>query len=69
MLLSASTRRSISARVFVSVTHSTIRASLSEQITSDVDATATYLFRHRDSNESQETATENAVLFTLTKTF
>ncbi len=47
----------------------TIRASLSEQITSDVDATATYLFRHRDSNESEETATENAVLFTLTKTF
>lgn len=47
----------------------TIRASLSEEITSDVDATATYVFRHRDSNEAEETATENAVLFTLTKSF
>lgn len=45
------------------------RATLSEQITSDVDATATYIFRHLDSNENSEDATENAILFTLTKSF
>jgi uncharacterized protein (PEP-CTERM system associated) len=45
------------------------RASLNEQIAPDVDATATYIFRHLDSNQSDEDATENAILFTLTKSF
>jgi uncharacterized protein (PEP-CTERM system associated) len=47
----------------------TLRTSLTEQIFEDVDATATYFFRHLDSNESDTDATENALLFTLTKTF
>jgi len=47
----------------------TVRTSLTEQIFEDVDATATYFFRHLDSNESDTDATENALLFTLTKTF
>src|SRR3546814_16559746 len=37
------------------------RASLSEQIATDVDATATYIFRHLDSNENSQDATENAI--------
>jgi uncharacterized protein (PEP-CTERM system associated) len=45
------------------------QASLTEQIASDVDATATYVFRRLDSNQNSEDATENAILFTLTKSF
>lgn len=47
----------------------TFRATLSEQIAEDVSANATYLFRTLDSSESGEDATENAILFSVTKSF
>lgn len=45
------------------------RTSVSEQLSESVSANGTYLFRHLDSNQNGEDATENAVIFSLTKTF
>lgn len=45
------------------------RASVSESLSEDVSASGTYLFRHLESNRHGEDATENAVIFSLTKTF
>ena len=45
------------------------RTVVSEQLSETVSATGTYLFRHLDSNLSDQDATENAVIFSLTKTF
>ncbi len=47
----------------------TLEASLSEQLAETVTASATYTFRHLDSSVTGGDATENAIVFTLRKTF
>lgn len=47
----------------------TFQASLSEQLAETVSASANYTFRHLDSGVSGGNATENAIVFTLSKTF
>lgn len=47
----------------------TFQASLSEQLAKTVTASANYTFRHLDSSAAGTDATENAIVFTLTKTF
>lgn len=47
----------------------TFRASLTEEFAQSVSGSLSYIFRTRDSNESDEDATENAVVVGFTKTF